>query len=101
MNNKRLSYENLDQIKCDSIVDKYIDYSAHKSLTYALALAVGNAADAVEIICVGYIMSVLHQLYLFWMNFFQIYILIKKIQKNEEILPGGSNKKLDRKWFSL
>ena len=37
-------------VENSSIVDKYIDYSAHKSLIYALALAVGNAADAVEII---------------------------------------------------
>lgn len=43
-----------------SIIDRCIDESENNGYTVALytfALAMGNAADAVEIICVGYIMS--------------------------------------------
>jgi MFS family permease len=38
------------------IVDAHIDMNKHSYL-FALSLAVGNAADAVEIMCIGYIMN--------------------------------------------
>jgi hypothetical protein len=38
------------------IVDRHIDMNQF-SYVFALSLAVGNAADAVEIMCIGYIMN--------------------------------------------
>lgn len=37
----------------DQLLNKCIDSSLGKSSIYAFALALGNAADAVEILCVG------------------------------------------------
>jgi hypothetical protein len=38
------------------LVDQYIDQNRY-SVVFALSLAAGNAADAVEIMCIGYIMN--------------------------------------------
>jgi hypothetical protein len=38
------------------LVDKYVDQNQY-AVVFALSLAAGNAADAVEIMCIGYIMN--------------------------------------------
>lgn len=40
-----------------SVLNDYIEKGTKHVNKYAIALAIGNAADAVEILCVGYIMS--------------------------------------------
>lgn len=39
-----------------TLVDRYIDQNQY-AILFALSLAAGNAADAVEIMCIGYIMN--------------------------------------------
>jgi MFS family permease len=57
-NSESVAANHLNKLSVDEIVDNCINNpKPWKPLEFALCLALGNAADAVEIMCIGFIMS--------------------------------------------